>query len=46
MSWSLFWKFILLFTLFGYSILVVVVFFGGIGNIKQMLKDLKSTEEE
>lgn len=46
MSWELLWKIILLFTLVGYSALVVVVLFGGIGDIKNMFKDLKSNSDE
>ena len=40
MSWVLLWKLFLLFTLTSYSILVVVVFVGGIKNLKDMFKDL------
>jgi hypothetical protein len=46
MSWTLLWKSVLLFTLFGYSLLVIVVFFGGIKNIIAMLKDLSAPREE
>jgi hypothetical protein len=42
MNWILLWKFVLLFTLFGYSFLVSIVFFRGIGNIVAMLKDLSA----
>ncbi len=42
MNWAHFWKFILISTLAGYSLLVVIVTAGGIKNIKAMLKDLKS----
>ena len=42
MNWVLLWKGVLLFTLFGYSILVIIVFFGGIKNINEMLKDLST----
>ena len=41
MSWELLWKIFLIFTLAAYSILVVIVFFGGIRNIIDMFKDLK-----
>ena len=41
MTWIHLWKFVLLSTLLGYSLLVVIVFFGGIGNIVDMLKDLR-----
>lgn len=42
MIWKSLWKIILLFTLFGYGILVIIVIFKGIGNIIDMLKDLKA----
>jgi len=42
MNWILLWKGVLLFTLFGYSLLVVIVFFGGINNVVAMLKDLSA----
>lgn len=42
MNWVLLWKSVLLFTLFGYSVLVIIVFFGGIKNINEMLKDLSA----
>jgi hypothetical protein len=45
MNWLLLWKGVLLFTLFGYSILAVVVFFGGIKNIVAMLKDLSESSQ-
>lgn len=41
MNWVLLWKITLFTTLIGYSVLVVVVFFGGLGNIVDMFKDLK-----
>ena len=40
MDWELLWKVLLILTLGGYSILVIVVFFGGLKNIAEMLKDL------
>lgn len=40
MNWALFWKFVLIFTISAYSILVVIVIIGGIKNIVDMLKDL------
>lgn len=46
MNWPLLWKAVLLFTLFGYSLLVCIVIFGGIGNIIAMLKDLSSPPKE
>jgi hypothetical protein len=42
MIWKFLWKTVLLFTLCGYGILVVIVIFKGIGNIIDMLKDLKA----
>jgi len=42
MIWLYLWKFILSITLLTYSVLVIVVFFGGIRNIKDMLKELRS----
>jgi len=42
MNWPLFWKSILILTLAGYSLLVIFVISGGIKNIIDMLKDLKS----
>ena len=41
MSWQLFWKIVLIFTLGAYSLLVIVVFCGGIGNIIDMLRELR-----
>jgi len=46
MNWVLLWKGVLLFTLFGYSLLVIIVFFGGIKNIVSMLKELSAPREE
>jgi hypothetical protein len=46
MNWILLWKFVLLFTLFGYFFLVCIVTFGGIGNIIEMLKDLSAPSKE
>ena len=45
MSWELLWKSFLIITLISYSILVVVVFFGGLKNIKDMFKDLTEHNE-
>ncbi len=42
MNWVLLWKGVLLFTLFGYSLLVIIVFFGGLKNVVAMLKDLSA----
>ena len=46
MNWTFFWKLVLLFTLFAYALLVIVVFFGGIKNIVEMLKELSAPREE
>ncbi len=45
MSWELLWKIFLILTLSMYSILVVVVFWGGLKNIKEMFEDLRETSE-
>ena len=41
LSWQLIWKIVLIFTLAGYSLLAIVVFCGGIGNIIDMLTELR-----
>jgi hypothetical protein len=46
MNWVMFWKAVLVFTLCGYSILVIIVFFGGLRNIVDMLRELKAPVEE
>lgn len=46
MSWALFWKIVLIFCLSAYSLLVVIVIFGGIGNIIDMLKDLSAPRDQ
>lgn len=40
MNWAQFWKFVLIFCLSAYSFLVIIVIFGGIKNIVDMLKEL------
>lgn len=45
MSWALLWKYLLILTLSAYSILVIVVFIGGLGNIRDMFKDLRESAE-
>ena len=40
MFWELLWKIVLLYTLFGYGLLVLIVIIGGSRNIVDMLKDL------
>jgi hypothetical protein len=42
MTWAQFWKIVLIFCLSAYSILVLIVIFGGIRNIIDMLKDLSA----
>jgi hypothetical protein len=46
MNWVLLWKFVLIFTLSAYSLLVVIVIFGGLRNIVEMLKELSAPREE
>jgi hypothetical protein len=45
MNWTLFWKIVLILTLSAYSLLVVVVFFGGLRNIVQMLRELREPSD-
>ena len=40
MNWELLWKIVLIFTLAGYSLLVIIVMIGGARNIVDMLRDL------
>lgn len=40
MNWAQFWKILLLFTLIGYSLLVIVVTIGGFRNLVEMLQEL------
>jgi hypothetical protein len=46
MNWELLWKAVLIFTLAGYSLLVIIVIFGGIGNIVDMLHDLLNPPDQ
>ncbi len=46
MNWELLWKIVLIFTLFGYGILVIIVIFGGSKNIVDMLQDLRNPPKE
>ena len=46
MSWDLLWKLFLILTLGSYTILVVVVLFGGAKNLKDMFKDLSQPDEK
>lgn len=45
MNWEILWKLTLVLTFSTYSILVIVVFFGGIKDVKEMLKDLQKDEK-
>jgi len=46
MNWELLWKIVLIFTLVGYSLLVIVVIIGGAGNIVDMLRDLRKPPDQ
>jgi hypothetical protein len=46
MNWELLWKIVLIFTLVGYSLLVIVVIIGGVGNIVDMLRDLRKPPDQ
>jgi hypothetical protein len=46
MNWVILWKFVLIFTFSAYSILVIVVFFGGIKNIIEMFKDFTESANQ
>jgi hypothetical protein len=46
MTWQLLWKIMLIFTLCGYAALVCIVCVGGIFNIRDMLKDLLSGDND
>jgi hypothetical protein len=46
MNWTLLWKCVLIFTLSAYSLLVIIVIFGGTKNIVEMLKELGAPREE
>jgi hypothetical protein len=45
MDWKLLWKFLLILTLCGYSLLTLIVVIGGIHNIIDMFRDLTSQSE-
>ena len=45
MNWQIFWKIVLILTLSAYSLLVIVVMFGGLKNIVQMLQELREPPE-
>jgi len=46
MTWEILWKFVLFFCLSAYSLLVVIVIFGGIKNIIDMLKELSGPRDQ
>ena len=46
MNWELIWKLVLIFTLGGYSLLVIIVIFGGARNIVDMLRDLTKPPDQ
>jgi len=46
MNWVLLWKIVLIFTLSGYSLLVIIVIFGGASNIRDMLRDLTNPPDQ
>ena len=46
MNWAMLWKAVLIFTLAGYSLLVIIVIFGGVGNIVDMLRDLTKPPDQ
>ncbi|MCR4438763.1 MAG: hypothetical protein QHJ34_12325 [bacterium] len=45
MSWILLWKLVVVLTLAAFSALVALVLIGGVGNIAQMLKDLRQPDD-
>jgi len=46
MNWELLWKVVLIFTLLGYSLLVIIVILGGTSNIVDMLRDLRKPPDQ
>ena len=46
MNWAMLWKAVLIFTLVGYFLLVIIVIFGGAGNIADMLRDLTKPPDQ
>ena len=44
--WALIWKIVLVFTFSAYTVMFLIVAFGGIGDIKSLFKDLKTPSEE
>lgn len=46
MSWEILWKAVLILTLLAYSFLVVIVIFGGIRNVIDMLRELRMPVQE
>lgn len=43
--WVLLWKIVLVFTFVAYTIMFVIVAFGGVKDIKSFLNDLKSSSK-
>jgi len=46
MTWMHLWKFVLILTLFSYSLLVIIVSIGGVKNLVQMLKELSEPPDQ
>ena len=46
MNWEVLWKAVLIFTLSGYSLLVIIVIIGGASNIVDMLRDLTKPPDQ
>jgi len=46
MNWELLWKIVLIFTLSGYSLLVIIVIIGGASNVVDMLRDLMKPPDQ
>jgi len=46
MNWAVLWKAVLIFTFSGYSLLVIIVIFGGASNIVDMLRDLTKPPDQ
>lgn len=46
MNWGILWKAVLILTLSAYSFLMVIVIFGGIRNIIDMLRELRLPVQE
>ena len=44
--WVLIWKIVLIFTFVAYSTMFLIVTIGGLGDIKKLFEDLKSSSQE